>query len=140
MCLTPEEVQQIEAAEPKQSKKLFNQYIYEKYTLKQLAESNGMKLHQIQKYSKRYKYVARKKFYSQNRNSFNHHKNTMDFYFKICPECNSCELLFDDIHYETYCKKCGLVIISPPTTDFVTDGYKYLYIHSNFSNIPIVLE
>ncbi len=140
ISLTTEQVKQIEVNEPKQSKELFQQYLHKHYTLKQLAEHTGMKLHHVQKYSKLYQYVARKKYYSQNRNNDQQHQIKKEYHFKICPECTSCNLVFDEIHQEVYCKKCGLVIISPPTTDFVTDGYSYLHIHTNYSRIEVIIE
>ena len=81
--LTAPEVKQIEATEPKSSKKLFDQYLHQKYTLQQLADNNGMKLHQIQKYSRSYKYVARRKYY-QNLKKGKHH----NYYNKLHGECH----------------------------------------------------
>lgn len=47
---------------------------------------------------------------------------------KLCPECGSCETTKDEKTTEIFCSKCGLVIIAPPTTEYITDGYKLLEI------------
>lgn len=47
---------------------------------------------------------------------------------KLCPECGSCETKKDEKTTEIFCSKCGLVIIAPPTTDYITDGYKSMEI------------
>lgn len=63
-----------------------------------------------------------------------------EYYFKICPECNSCNLDHDHVHKEVYCKKCGLVIIAPPTLNITTDGYKFIHITANFNDINVITE
>ena len=47
---------------------------------------------------------------------------------KVCPECGSCKIKKDENTTEIFCSKCGLVIIAPPTMDYVTDGYKVMEI------------
>lgn len=38
---------------------------------------------------------------------------------KLCPECNSKDLVFDIDKVETYCSKCGLVLKSPYDIDII---------------------
>lgn len=134
--LTQLEIEQIEAEEPIESKKLFEQYLHEKCTLQQLADNNNMKLYHVRQYSRTYKYVARRKYHSM----LKHQYKKNQYKFPACPECYNCNFKYDDLHHEVYCKCCGLVIIAPPSADFITDGYSYLHITTNFHNIQVVVE
>lgn len=44
----------------------------------------------------------------------------------VCPECNSHHLYKDEIHLETYCYNCGLVVKAPFSTDFITPDLKII--------------
>lgn len=44
---------------------------------------------------------------------------------KKCFECGYTKFHYERKLQEISCLKCGLVLYSPPTTDFVTDGFKY---------------
>lgn len=50
---------------------------------------------------------------------------------KVCPECNSHIFYMDEIHHELYCNSCGLIIKAPPSMDFITTGFKTIYITLN---------
>lgn len=45
-----------------------------------------------------------------------------------CPECKSTKLKEDKIHGETYCARCGLVLIAPPVHGLVFPGLKLIII------------
>jgi len=47
---------------------------------------------------------------------------------KVCPECKSNVFVNDEIHKETYCLRCGLIIKAPYTTDFIASGFAKLKI------------
>lgn len=141
ISLTQYEVKQIEADEPKTSQRLFKEYLEKNISLTKLAENNGIKIHQIKSYSKLYKYVARKKYYQNLKNRYPEHNLIQKhrYQFKLCPECQSCNLTYDFFHGELYCTKCGLVILAPPSADTITDGYLRVVIDTNFSNMNVVV-
>ncbi|PAV07651.1 TFIIB-type zinc ribbon-containing protein [Methanosphaera cuniculi] len=45
---------------------------------------------------------------------------------KMCPECHSTKFQKDIRHQETYCTKCGLVILAPLTSGIIYPGYMYV--------------
>jgi ribosomal protein S27E len=42
---------------------------------------------------------------------------------KHCPNCLATVFEEDTIHAEVICRACGLVIIAPPSSDYITEGY-----------------
>lgn len=42
---------------------------------------------------------------------------------KLCPECGEKTFKYDPIHQETYCAKCGLILIAPPIAGIIFPGY-----------------
>ena len=42
---------------------------------------------------------------------------------KLCPECGEKTFKYDQIHQETYCASCGLILIAPPTAGIIFPGY-----------------
>lgn len=50
---------------------------------------------------------------------------------KLCPECNSHNFRYDNHHKELYCFNCGVVLIAPPSTDFITPDIKTVTITIN---------
>ena len=46
-----------------------------------------------------------------------------------CPECKSLNIKDDFVHMETYCHKCGLVLIAPRTPDTIVRGLKPVYVY-----------
>lgn len=44
----------------------------------------------------------------------------------MCPECHSTKFQKDIRHQETYCTKCGLVILAPLTSGIIYPGYMYV--------------
>lgn len=50
---------------------------------------------------------------------------------KICPECKHTNFIHDYIHKETYCTNCGLIILAPPSTEFITPGFEEIIVTVN---------
>ena len=60
---------------------------------------------------------------------------------KICPECHSNITIYDNIHKEEYCKKCGLILQSPPMYDIITPGYSlHIQVYTFLLNIPVLID
>ena len=51
---------------------------------------------------------------------------------KLCPECNSTLFEEDTIHAETVCRKCGLVLVAPPSLSFTHAGFKVVETRKQF--------
>lgn len=58
--------------------------------------------------------------------SGNKSKRRREDYVKMCVECDSTLFHYEEGLREISCLKCGLVLASPPTTDFITDGFRYV--------------
>ena len=45
----------------------------------------------------------------------------------VCPGCNNNTIFFDKIHYEIYCKDCGLIRVelNKPQNNNLLDNYNF---------------
>lgn len=55
-------------------------------------------------------------------------ENQRKYYILQCPECENNTFKKEWHTMETYCLKCGLVIVAPPSCDFITDGFNKIQV------------